>query len=153
MLSKTSYFIKRGANHVGLTEVIKTRNLNYVVGFQNIIHARQVMYNLHPEPVLQLERGQSKEVNMRTGDDLTSPMIVDMESKLYTPKANGNTMNPMHDGGYHMDQMETSDLCLFPLSKNLGVIIPHQILYEDNRHIVFNSWVLEPCYNTKLFDL
>lgn len=126
---------------------------HYVVGFKSSKLARKVQYALHPEPKLILVRGTdidlSKDLQNKGINDLS--LIVDTEATLFMPKFKGSSEDPLNDGGYHLHNVLYKDFVTYPFTKMIGVIMPYDLLEENEEEFVFRSHVIEPSFHPKLF--
>jgi hypothetical protein len=156
-----SYLLKQKSQFVGFTELHEQRIRNYVIAFDNKTTARSVHYCIHPTPTFRLERGSeidiSTDVNrvlLTCGINTVSEKItLDVLAKIYIPKMqhSGGMHNPLNDGGFHLEELLQEDVLMYPFEKNLGVVIPHSIDWEDATQMVFHSQVIEPVDSVKHF--
>lgn len=156
------YVLRRGAQTVGLSERRGERTRHYVVSFGCARVARKVLHWLHPEPTLRLERA-------RDDDDITedvqsalagsagsaaapaAAVVINTSGRLYLPKMDGCCLQPANDGGFHLHEMPEHDVYMLPFTRNLGVLLPRELVSEDAREMVFDCSVIEPCEDTILF--
>lgn len=136
------YTLKRGSKTVSLVH----KSVHYVIGFNKTTLARKVMYNLHPEPEFTLVRDNG----ISLGPDLLKAGFVDLElnidvgATLFIPKCKGDILHPLNDGGYHLSYVAEDDFLMYPVSKNLGIVMPTEIFDEDNDEYVFKAFVMDP---------
>lgn len=135
------YTICRGNKTVSMVH----RNNHYVFGFRKATEARRVLHNLHPEPKFDLLR----ESDIDLTKDLASSGIhdlslnLDVAATLFVPKFRGSPMDPLNDGAYHMDQHVEDDFLMFPVTKNLGIVMAHHLLDETKDEFVYRVLVLD----------
>jgi len=117
------YLLNRGAKSIGF----RKKNKSYVIGFTNVIFARQIQYNLHPEPEFDLLE------------------LSKYKGTLFVPKHQGDPLHPMNDGGYHMSKIQRHEFYGLP-NKGLGIIVPYEIVSEDDNEYVLRSHVFDPAF-------
>ena len=159
--SPKGYLIKQKNQTVGLNEYHGNRIHQYVIGFKSSILARKVHYNMDPEPVLRLERKDriniTNEVNSLLAElnvsGVDNEVYIDVMSMLYVPKMSnpGGIMDPMNDGGFHLQEEPLEDLYMMPFEKNIGMILPYDLLMEDKKQMVLACQVIDPVDSTKHF--
>ena len=140
------FIIRRGNKTVSVPH----RNNFYVIGFKNKMVARNVLHNLHPEPQLDIIRNENIDISkdiINNGYTMDTPFIIDVDATLFMQKLKGDSMNPMNDGGYHLDQMQEFEFITLPIVRNLGVVMPINLIDETVEEFVFKSIVLDPLYN------
>jgi hypothetical protein len=107
---------------------------HYVIGFKNVIHARSVHYNLHPEPKLEIINEYDKrEFTYISGD-----------VRLQIPKCHGDILSPMNDGNFHMREYPNEEFIKWPFYKQLGVLLPYSLEEESPDHFVFRTIMIDP---------
>ena len=112
---------------------------NYVIGFKNVIMARKVHYFMHPEPKLLLLCNDYLE------KDVDNVKIhIDPKGTLFIPKMNGSFLDPMNDGNFHMAHHKEAEFLSFPFVKNLGIIMPYDLIEESEDEFIFRSVVVDP---------
>ena len=122
---------------------------HYVIGFKNIKQARNVQYNIHPDPQFHLHRGVQIDLGKQLQHEGLTPesLILDTSATLRIPKYLGSPSDPMNDGYPHLNTVVTHDFMTYPLTKMLGIIIPFEILEENKQEFIFRSHVIEPSFN------
>lgn len=51
-----------------------------------------------------------------------------------------------------VDEMPFNDFIMLPFRKNLGIVLPMELMLEDRARFVFESHVVDPCYDPVLFQ-
>jgi hypothetical protein len=106
------------------------------MGFTKPVMARQVHYNLHPEPQFTLVRG----------DPIKHEDIVfDTTSTLFVPKCKGDFLDPMNDAGFHLSQMKTDEFYVLP-AKGVGIIVPYNLIEDSPDEFMFKAHVIDPMF-------
>lgn len=119
-----------------------------MLGFRNVFYARTVLHNLHPEPRMLLLRDVDNDI----GPPLISAGYLDAElclnldvsATLFIPKLQGNPLHPLNDGCFHIHQYSENEFLTFPLSKNLGTVMPYMLVEENNDEFMFKTLVMDP---------
>lgn len=142
MLSNKIYTIQQKNKTVGIVH----NNFHYVIGFKNIVMARNVQYNLHPEPRIILDRANITEISV-----LEDCMTIDLNSKLYIQKYNGSAQDPLNDGHYHINTEDELNFLQYPIDKMIGVIMPNELLDEDDDNFIFESQVIDPFFKAEFY--
>lgn len=117
-----------------------SRKHQYFIGFKTPNLARKVQYSIHPEPELTLVRNE----NIHKDE-----VYFDNSAILFIPKCIGSTLEPMNDGGFHMNKMNENEFYLL-LSKRYGIIIPYDLVAEDQDEFIFKSFVFDPIPTLKM---
>jgi hypothetical protein len=113
---------------------------NFVIGFKNVITARKVHYYMHPEPKIILICNDY--IEKQVDDKVT--IHIDAKSTLFIPKMRGAFLDPMNDGNFHMSQLKEEEFLRFPFLKNLGIIMPYDLVEESEDEFIFRSIVVDP---------
>jgi hypothetical protein len=110
----------------------------------------------------------------RNGDDEYEEMpgraatiVVNTTSRLFILKGgvpppwtpfstdiDGGAEDDQYDGddkGVSAQKMSMTDVFMMPFERNLGVLLPQGILWEDPRMMAFDCMVLDPCDDTESF--
>ncbi len=126
--------MKRGNKTVGF---FLKDGKSFVIGFRKLIHARNVQYNIHPEPNFYLVK--SKNVTRKDG------ISVHFASTLVVPKGRhggGGAMHPLNDAGLHMQPLKPAEFYGMPY-KGVGVVLPYELLDEDRHEFTFMAHVVQ----------
>ena len=101
---------------------------------------------MHPEPKFDLLRNDlidlSKDLNNAGVFDISLSM--DIGATLFIPKFKGDFMNPMNDAGFHMDSHSEEDFLMFPIHKNIGIVMPILLQDENEDEYIFKVMVMDP---------
>lgn len=144
-----NYFVLRQANKsIGL----RSNETSYILGFENKVQARHVQYNMHPEQELQLVRsgniinvGEEVQLGLRQlGVDRHFNSIIIEDVKVVVAKSDQSLPSALKDGGFHMETLPGEEFICMPFTKHIGIIIPLEIDYEDNKQIVLSADLIEP---------
>jgi hypothetical protein len=106
---------------------------HYVIGFKNVIHARSVHYNLHPEPKMKILNEKANTHTYISGD-----------VRLQIPKCRGSIHEPMNDGNFHMKEYPNEEFIKWPFHKQLGVLLPYFLEDESHEHFIFRTIMIDP---------
>lgn len=120
------FVINRGHKTIGFSRKEKS----YVIGFQTATIARNVQYNLHPEPRFLLLEDER------------------FTGTLFVPKLQGDYLDPMNDAGYHMSQHDRMEFYRLPAT-GLGIVIPFDLVAEDAHEFVFRAHVFDPTFSNQ----
>lgn len=158
--SPKGYTIKRQSQTLGLAERHGERLRHYIVGFKSVVMARKVQYNIHPEPILRLERQSAIDITssinaclLEVGLNTVPSVTIDVLSRLYVPKMmhTGGAVEPLNDGGFHLDEQPYDDMFMLPFSKNIGIVLPYELEYENQRELVLLCQVIDPADSLRHF--
>lgn len=136
------YTIKQGNKSLSVTH----NNHYYVVGFANIRMARKVQLNLHPEPYVSLRRE-----NTSTIEIMNDSITLDTESIVTIQKFRGSADNPLNDGGYYIGTHPETEFLSYPIDKMVGIIMPYDLVDEDENELIFKSHVIDPFFNADYY--
>ena len=110
------------------------------------MEVRRVMYNMHPEPQFDLLRNDAidltKDLNSAGVFDINLNM--DIGATLFIPKFKGDLMDPMNDAGFHMNAHDEEDFLMFPILKNIGIVMPMYLQDENEDEYIFKVTVMDP---------
>jgi len=151
------YCIKQGNKCIGLRD----KDKSYVIGFRSSIQARHVQYSMHPEPVLEVRRVKpilsvTQEVTeglseLNVFKTLKEPIIIDPDAFLRVPKAPYELSETMRDAGYHLATVEPEECICMPFTPYVGIIIPNEIIAEDDKEIILQCDIVEPIFDATMF--
>jgi hypothetical protein len=116
---------------------------HYIIGFNNVKLARKVHYSIHPHPNFLLVRGTdidlSKDLN-----EFNISLNLDTSANLYIRKMNGSVWDPMNDSGFHLHAYKEEEFLLFPIQKQLGIIVPYRIEEESENEFMLRAYIIDP---------
>ncbi len=129
--------------HRSLGYESKATKQTFIVAFEFASHARRVRSSIDRNPRLRLERGKivhdiSDRVSSTIGMKMP-PILVDTTSILHIHKSHPDISD------FHMYQMSTEEVCMMPLERNIGVIMPRKLISEDAETMTFQCRVIDPC--------
>lgn len=157
------YIIKQKANPLSYKELCYNLSVRYyVVGFQNLMHAKKIQYDIKPEPNLKLYRTEYLNIVSQVNkgleefgvDKINSHIVIDTMARLHVPKKNTDVYpsdHEMNDGGFHLSTVSYEDFLMYPFDNNVGIIMPHTLENETETEFVFTSNVVESTYSTDMF--
>lgn len=154
---KNTFILKQRSKVVGL----QLRNKSYIIGFKSLTLARKIHYTMHPEPNIRLIQNKiqnvtssfNKKLDDAGYDSINGEVVIDPDASLIIPKCRGSILEPMNDGMFHLDHMDTGDFLSHPFQKRVGIIMPHSIKLEDDDSLVLSSLVVDPLFDPKFFTV
>jgi len=54
---------------------------------------------------------------------------------------------------WSVTEMDFTTFVMLPFRRNLGIIIPMELMLDDRRRLIFESHVIDPCRDTAMFQL
>jgi hypothetical protein len=141
----SAYLLNRGNKSLSHTY----KNHTYVIGFKSAITARKVHYSIHPEPQFMLLEGETHIDTRIDGIKIS----IDTTATLFIPKCKGSTLLPLNDGGFHLNKIDMNNFVTYPIRRYLGIIIPYDIVEENDDEFIFKSQVIDPVFNSEWFSL
>jgi hypothetical protein len=135
------YTIKSKNQTIGYKYQVNNIDKNLILCFKNVITARKVHYNLHPNPVLELDKVPA------------DGSIVTVDCTLNIPKMEhtGGYLHAMNDGGFYLSESSSEEIHSLPYTANVGLILPYRLDDEDSQKFVFKSIIVSPSQHTALF--
>ena len=136
------YVLRRGCK----TVAVRHRGAHYVLGFRKAAEARRVLHNMHPEPEFTLLRDADRDIGPDLGRAgfVDISLSIDVSATLFIPKLRGDPLDPMNDGGFHIHQHPEDAFLLFPVSNDIGTVVPYSLLDETDEEFVYRSLVMDP---------
>lgn len=154
-------------------------NKNYLIGFPDSKMAYLVRATL-PRPLsppIELKRRHyvdvTQEVNlsllkMNIPIQSSSPsgeVVIDPEARLTFPKSQSfGALDGAHDISISIDIPENTDteeyevrhmplerFMMFPFEKNLGIVMPYDLVHADDDKYIFTANLVEPSGNARMF--
>lgn len=133
----------------------KYNSRSYVIGFQNNFHGemvRRIVDDSSTDNIMLMRyliEDISQDVNYglrKFGMNKSVENItIDVMATLIIPKSKRKDMN------LEIEKIDIGDFMMFPLAKQIGVIIPMDILEDSEKSIVFQSQVVDPIDDVELF--
>ena len=132
------YTLKLGNKTVSINH----QDRHYIIGFKSIFMARKVHYNMSPEPVFLLLSNKTIKIPKEQG--FLDVLTIDYNATLSISKCKGTIWEPMNDIGYHLEEHERDAFLSFPIKKQLGIIMPYELIEETPEKFMFKSYVIDP---------
>jgi hypothetical protein len=60
-------------------------------------------------------------------------------------------LHPLNDGGFHVHTLPIHEVYLMPFAKNVGVLLPQELVEESDREMVFGCHIIEPTEDDHAF--
>ena len=60
-------------------------------------------------------------------------------------------LHPLNDGGFHVHTLPIHEVYLMPFAKNVGVLLPQELVEESDREMVFGCHIIEPTEDDHTF--
>lgn len=135
---------------------------HYAIGFANIALARHVQYNLfhntkqNIEPIVYINKYQKDKIEIdmsqitklllcNDNDSNSTTMSFYNEVELYmqkmTPRENQHLESP-----YHLDIIPKDEFMCYPIDKLVGIMLPEEVLDEDDSLIIFKGQMIDPFF-------
>ena len=169
-MDQRGYMLRRGAQSVGIAEQCGDRTRHYVMSFDCPNVARKVLHFLHPKPTLRIERLRDNiDITKCVKDDLSrarpsramlysampdmSAIVINTGAHLYIPKTIDDNVHYINDGTFHMHNLPMHDVYMMPFTRNVGVLLPCNLLEEDVHEMLFECNIIEPCEDSALFQM
>lgn len=160
-LTQKTYCIQRGNKHVCAFDT--RTNLAYAIGFHNSIVARNIMYEMDPDPSKKIQITRSgaldvaKDINKGLSDLSVSSdfkidsFIIDMSATIIIPKNDNDqemqlATSLVPDAGFHISTLDTSDFLLYPFSNSIGIALPLYVMDEDEQSYCMKTVIVESSY-------
>jgi hypothetical protein len=142
--SSSIYMIGLGSKNLS----VRSKSVDYVIGFKNVMLARAIHYSLPPYPQLSIVRGDEVDLTNRLVDigigHKNTKLIIDPSATIFIPKTKGTIWHPNNDIGFFLDVKRESEFMTYPMTKGLGIIIPQDITMETDDEFVLKSFLIEP---------
>lgn len=132
--------IKHNKNYLGLT----TNNKSYIVGFKHMQIASKVMHHLQTPPNLQMMPLSPTILH----EPITKTELeIDSEATLFIPKKQTfgipNNPSPLpEEDPMELIQFDYQDFIMYPITKQVGIIIPYVLILEDEVELIYQAHVI-----------
>lgn len=143
-----TYTLQQGNKTVGFNY----KNEHFIIGFQKAVLARKVHYNMDPNPKFQILPDDPQRF-YKTSLGKTYEITMDTKCTLFIPKFNGSFLDPLNDGCYHLNSTKERDFYTYPFNKNLGIILPYNLIDETPDEFIFKSYMIYPCIDVENFEI
>lgn len=138
MIASKMYMLRQGSKTIGVVD----NSQHYVIAFNNIITARKVHYNIHPDPCIHLDRVNN--LVIAKSNILNLDLRICPNAQLKIPKVDGSVWDAKNDGSFHLHSVTGEEFVMYPFSRGIGVIIAHNLKDENNDSMMFDSILIEP---------
>lgn len=132
---------------------------HYAIGFTSPTMARHVQYNLFHnidrvvDPVVYITKRNEETIllDMEFTDDIKRhPLTIYTGVDLYMQKKKP-TRDSILDSPYHIDVIPVEDFYAYPIDKLIGIVIPDEIIEEDESLIIFSATMIDPYYDPEYY--
>ena len=145
ILGRHFYVIKQGRDALSVNH----NNRSYMVGFSKPHLANLTRSKLGPVDSLYLQRKYiydvTDEVNaglklMNITDIRVNKITMDTHAELTLYKATKGLCND-----YDIEKVSTEDFLMYPIEKNIGIVMPYDYIEENSEVMKMTSNVVDPC--------
>jgi hypothetical protein len=129
----------------------------YIIGFEKNAFRRRVLLDLPSKPVLELQRHYFEDINLEVKQglmslnipitDIPNEIIIDTAALLTIPKVQPFERfgeEKEYDVTYSVFTMDMVEFLSLPFEKNVGIVMPHDMLEDSETQYIFRSYVIEP---------
>ena len=129
---------------------------NYIIGFTDNYHAKYVKHVLSTFPRLELKSHRPANIKHEINCGLlemgitpfqNGDVTIDITAQLKINKRKDD----VPDSDYQLADVDYSDFLMYPFDKGLGVVMPYQIVYEDQTELHFLTQVVDPTNDVSMF--
>jgi len=134
---------------------IRHHNQNLLIGFSLKCHAVEVRKYVHLNSSMKLSNYVTTDRATEMNDmlhnrgifnvNITSMNISENAHLTISKKININKTN------CNIEQIPLSEFIMYPFSKNLGIVIAHDLINENKNEFIFESQIVEASNNTDMF--
>ena len=152
----------REGNMMGFHE----RNRTYVVGFPGGMHVKKVCEVMSANSRMFLSNHLPTGSPFSNGAAKPNERKVDICAHFNLEKRKLGALGGAgaaiadaarkHSGApaaWSVTEMAFSDFIILPFRRSIGVILPMELMLDDRRRLIFESHVIDPCYDPLLFQL
>lgn len=123
----------------------------YIVGFQKQEHLKLVKKTLSLKTMnnINILRNNTSDISDDVNKVLDTELFdltIDVHAHLIFPKYNEDVIRT------EIDTIDFQDFLMLPFSKNIGVTIPFEIIEDNGHNIIFESQIVDPCQDVKIFQ-
>lgn len=148
----------------------RNRDYSYLVGFTSAGHANRVRLRTTAKSRMLMTNRRPQDVSQEINSGLChlveipkmSGITIDLQAHLHIEKVetgvrevgNGILVRDLAamEDVCKIEEADFSDFIMYPFMKNIGVVLPIQLIFEDDREFVFHSHVIDPNQNTYFFE-
>ena len=128
--------IKQKQTYLGLTSQYKP----YIIGFKHPHIANHVLYHVNSASPMQIMRYKPVPIyEPITKTELT----IDSEGTLFIPKLQ-TFGKPQTTNDLELEEVDYHDFITYPLTHQVGVIIPYVLVLEDEHEFIYTSHIIDP---------
>lgn len=109
----------------------------YVIGFKNVVYARKVQYNMATHPELSLVKSLT---HMDLSETIEEQLVLDHNASLFITKCPFGKRNEQ----LHLQTYTLEKFLLLPYQRNLGIVMPYELIEETDQEFHFKSHVIDP---------
>lgn len=130
-------------------------NKSYLIGFEVPRHATLVSKTICKSPLVLLQRHEVDDISYQVNqgvrafgiDDIKmDDLTIDTSAHLSISKSREEPYE-----SYSLEEMDAGDFLCLPFEKDLGVIMPYQLLEDSPNQYVFVSQIIDPCGQADIF--
>ena len=125
------------------------REKHYVVGFSNQVLARHVQYNLPQEPIVYITKKDQNclDIDLEFNNtNLKVALYASAELYIQKTKYIDDAIDSILYSPYHLDTVKYEDFMCYPIDKMLGIVLPEEIIEEDEDLMVLHCQVIDPLF-------
>jgi hypothetical protein len=116
---------------------------HYVIGFSNVMMARKVQYSMNKDPIITMVRS---DIEMDLSKKVKEKLVIDLRASLFITKGK-------RDDQLHLETCSHREFLMFPYEKNVGIVMPYQLIDESEVEFHFKAHVVEPADSIGLYRL
>lgn len=133
---------------------LQNKNTTYIIAFPKKFHADIVKNQINMETKTYFSKRKYENIkdDINLGlipygvNKITNDILVDDNAFLHITK------NSINDTTLLLEKTELTDILLYPFTKNIGIILPMEIQEDNENEIIFDSLVVEPIFDIKIFS-
>lgn len=126
-------------NNRSLSVVHKEKH--YVIGFKNITLARKIYFTIEKNPNIDIIRYNDIKSKLK---DFNITINFDTEATLFIKKKEGAVWSSMFDVGYYINEYKDNEFFLFPIEKQLGIVMPYKLEEETEYEYMLKALIIDP---------
>lgn len=122
---------------------------HYVVGFKNEILARHVQYNLPTNPIVYFTKKEKDTISIDIDFQHSQNTVAfHTSADLYVQKTSyfEDSLDSILYSPYHLDIVKYEDFMCYPIDKMLGIVLPEEIIEEDEYLMLLRCQVIDPLF-------
>jgi len=126
---------------------------NYVLGFSNKLHAMKVKEVLHAVPRISVVRRDTKDITEMVNESYAKTGETNRVENI-TMDVNTETIfekSVLNNSKYCLKEYDYEDFTCLPYSNSIGILLPIEFCFEDNKKLVFNSIMVDAAFNHRIF--